>query len=123
MVLSFVILPKAKKDKDPSLVVDFESRFGKIGIPALLVQVITGPVLATRFVPDPAEWFLWQNANQDHIASKLIMLVIIVVLAILMKTKVMPRLKAGEEGAFKSAINACSVRWKTLVYGKKFKTV
>lgn len=103
VVLSCVILPKAKKDKNPGLVVDFESRFGKIGMPALLVQIITGPILATRFVPDPGDWFLWQTPNQDHIASKLIMLAIVVVLVVIMKLKVIPRLKAEEEGALKSA--------------------
>jgi len=103
VVLSFVILPKAKKDKDPRQVVDFEGRFGKIGMPALVIQAVTGPILALRFVPDPSEWFLWQTPNQDHIASKLIMLGIIVVLAIMMKIKVMPRLKANEDGALRSA--------------------
>jgi len=103
VVLSFVILPKAKKDKDPSLLVDFEARFGKIGMPALIVQILTGPILAMRFVPDPAEWFLFQNTNQDHIATKLVFLAIIVLLAFKMKTKVIPRLKAEEDGALRSA--------------------
>lgn len=103
VVLSFVILPKAKKDKNPGLLVDFEARFGKMGMPALLVQIITGPILATRFEPNPSDWFLWQNPNQDHIASKLIMLAIIVVLAVIMKLKVIPRLKAEADGALKTA--------------------
>ncbi|PCJ53095.1 MAG: hypothetical protein COA70_10590 [Planctomycetota bacterium] len=103
VVLSFVILPKAKADKTPRLVVDFERRFRKIGWPALAVQMVTGPIMALRFVPDPGDWFLWQTANQDHIASKLIMLVILVALATVMQARVIPRLQAEESGSLKSA--------------------
>ena len=103
VVLSFVILPKAKADKNPRLVVDFERRFRKIGWPALAAQMVTGPIMALRFVPDPGDWFLWQTANQDHIASKLIMLVILVALATVMQARVIPRNQAEESGSLKSA--------------------
>lgn len=102
MVLSFVVLPKAKKAQDPSILVEFEQSFERLGIPALVVQVLTGPILALRYAP-VGDWFLWQNETQDHIASKLLVLVIIVFLAVSMKRKVLPRLRAGETKALRAA--------------------
>ena len=101
-MISFVILPKAKKAQDPSILVDFESSFERVGVPALVVQALTGPYLALRYAP-VGDWFLWQNETQDHIASKLVILGILVILAIHMKRKVLPRLRAGEVKALRSA--------------------
>lgn len=102
MVMSFIILPKAKRAKDPRALFAFEQSFERLAVPSLAIQAATGPVLATRFYP-PGEWFLWENVVQDHIASKLILLVVIIALAVSMKLRVHPRLKAGEDGSLKSA--------------------
>jgi putative copper export protein len=42
LVLSLAILPRALRAKDPEIIRDFEAGFERIGIPALLVQVVTG---------------------------------------------------------------------------------
>ncbi|MHC4379743.1 MAG: copper resistance protein CopD, partial [Planctomycetota bacterium] len=102
VVISFLILPKAKKAQDPRILVDFEQSFERIGLPALVVQALTGPYLALRYAP-MGDWFLWQNETQDHIASKLLVLGIIVALAVHMKLKVLPRLRAGEVKALRPA--------------------
>ena len=102
VVISFVILPKAKKAQDPAVLVDFEGSFERVGLPALAVQALTGPYLALRYAP-VEDWFLWQNGTQDHIASKLVILGIFVILAIHMKRKILPRLRAGEVKALRSA--------------------
>ena len=102
MVLSVVILPKAKREQNPLALVEFERSFEKIGMPALLVQILTGPMIALRYAP-MSTWFLWQTEAQDHIASKVILLGVILVLAISMRLRVLPRLKAGDASALRSA--------------------
>lgn len=102
MVMSCIILPKAKRAKDPQALLAFERSFERLAVPSLAIQAATGPILANRFY-GPSEWFLWENVIQDHIASKLILLVIIIALAISMKLRVHPRLKAGDATALKSA--------------------
>ncbi len=102
MVLSVVVLPKAKREQNPLAVVEFERSFEKLGMPSLLVQILTGPMIAMRYVP-MSDWFLWQTEAQDHIASKVILLGVILLLALSMKLRVMPRLKAGDASALRSA--------------------
>lgn len=46
LVLSFCILPDVLKNKDLNLIKNFEGRFERIGIPALLTQVVTGFYMA-----------------------------------------------------------------------------
>jgi putative copper export protein len=103
MVLSCSILPKAKRAEDPGAIVRYFRHFLRIGYPALVVQVLTGPMLATRLIPKMSDWFAWENGTQDHIGSKLIMLPIIVIVSVQMQRKVLPRLEAGEATAIKSA--------------------
>lgn len=103
MVLSFSVLPKAKRAQDPAGIATFMRHFLRLGYPALVLQILTGPMMATRLVKDMGLWFAWENGTQDHIGSKLIMFPIIAIIAIQMQRKVLPRLEAGEGAAIKSA--------------------
>lgn len=102
LVMSVIVLPRAKRAKDPAYFLAFERPFGRLAIPSLAIQAATGPVLANRFVP-PSEWFLWENVVQDHIASKLLLLVIMIAMTISMSLRVRPRLLANDPKAFRSA--------------------
>jgi len=101
--MSFVIVPKMKRDNDPKAFISFEQGFMKFAFPALLAQFLTGPMLAMRKFPNVIDWFTFQSGPQDHIASKIIFIFIIVYLVMRMRSKVMPRMLAGEDGAIKSA--------------------
>ena len=103
VVMFFIILPKAKRDGEPEVFIEFERSFQKIGFPALLAQLITGPILATRFLPDPLDWFKFQTPDQDHVASKIIFLFIIIVLVLRTRSNTVPRLRAGDPKAMRSA--------------------
>jgi putative copper export protein len=82
VALFFIVLPQAKREKKPEIFIEFERSFQKIGFPALLAQCITGPILAMHFYSNPIDWFKFQTPHQDHIASKIIFLVIIVILVL-----------------------------------------
>src|SRR5206468_3592572 len=56
LVLSLVVLPRALAARDPSIVREFESGYERIGLPALLLQALTGVWLALHWVPDMATW-------------------------------------------------------------------
>jgi putative copper export protein len=67
LVLACVILPQVLKQRDLAFIQRFENAYEKIGIPALLVQIITGFYLVGYWLPDesvpgapthPASWLL-----------------------------------------------------------------
>jgi uncharacterized membrane protein len=64
LILSLGFLPVALKEKDVTIILNFEKRYERIGIPALLVQVVTGIWMALLFVPFH-DW--WQLSTGHHI--------------------------------------------------------
>ena len=51
LVLSTSVLPKALARRSPEVLQEFESGFERVGIPALIVQVLTGIWLLYRLLP------------------------------------------------------------------------
>lgn len=90
IVLSVVILPNVLKAKLPDKLIRFESAFEKIGMPALVMQIITGVALAYRMLPDISEWFNWSNPFSHIIIAKFCILFITVLFAIDAKLRVLP---------------------------------
>src|SRR3546814_4377319 len=64
--------------------------FEKIGMPALVVQIITGPILAYRFLPDIGQWFNMDNPLAHPIEAKLILLALTAGVAFHAKLRVIP---------------------------------
>ena len=56
LVLSISVLPRALRARDPGIIREFESGFERLGIPALLVQVVTGLGLAYHWAPRVTSW-------------------------------------------------------------------
>lgn len=88
LVLSFCILPDVLKNKDLKLIFRFESRFERIGIPALLTQVGTGFYMAGPMLN--AE-LLNYSAGQ-WLALKLGLLFATLLLAADARLRIIPRL-------------------------------
>jgi hypothetical protein len=80
------------QDKSPAALLAFESVYEKIGMPALLVQVVTGLMLAYRMVPDFTEWFNLTNPLAHPILAKLLLLTVTVGFAIDARLRVIPNL-------------------------------
>lgn len=91
LVLALSVLPKALKEKDPEVVHVFEERFERIGIPALLIQIITGLRMASIYV-ELQDWFKFNNVMNTHISVKLILLIITLLLAIHARFFILPKL-------------------------------
>ncbi|MHC4991337.1 MAG: CopD family protein [Planctomycetota bacterium] len=92
LVLAIGVLPRALRRGAPELVAQFESSFERVGIPALLLQVVTGVWLALRRVPDFTAWFMFQDHVAALIFTKLMLLVITVGLAVDARLRLLPSL-------------------------------
>ncbi|MFI3137229.1 MAG: hypothetical protein QX197_10690 [Methylococcaceae bacterium] len=64
------VLPRVLKEKSPTELLGFESGFEKIGVPALIIQVITGVWLAHNLMPDMGMWFNAENSLSCLIYGK-----------------------------------------------------
>lgn len=94
LVLAITVLPRAIRARDPDIVSSFESGFELLGIPALLVQIITGFWLAQRLVP-PSQWLAFNTPLAAHIGAKIILLVLTIILAAHARLRIIPRLDAA----------------------------
>lgn len=92
IVLSVVVLPQVFKERSPEELLRFESIYEKIGMPALILQVVTGMLLAHRLLPDISLWFDFSNPVSHIIASKLVLLGLTLALAIDARFRVIPKL-------------------------------
>ena len=95
LVLSVAILPRVLAVRDPVLLLDFESRYERLGMSALAVQVTTGLWLAHVLVPDVGAWFSPETLQARLVAIKLALLAITVMVALEARLRVIPRLTAA----------------------------
>src|SRR3546814_13297839 len=70
IIVSVTVLPRALRQGAPEVLLNFESMFEKIGMPALVVQIITGPILASRFLPGIGQGFNLDKPIATTIAAK-----------------------------------------------------
>ena len=80
------------KEKSPERLIDFESVYETIGMPALIVQVVTGIMLAHRLLPNVSQWFNFANPVSHAIVAKLTLLALTVGFAIDARFRVIPGL-------------------------------
>lgn len=92
IVLSLVILPSVLKHRNPQQLTDFEQVYEKIGMPALIVQVVTGLMLAYRMLPDITPWFDTSIPLAHGIMAKLLLLAMTVLFALDARFRVIPKL-------------------------------
>lgn len=92
LVLALGILPGALRQQEPSLILDFESRYEKIGMPALVVQVATGIWLAHRLLPDWTQWFTGSDTVSQLLLIKITLLALTIMLALHARLRLIPQL-------------------------------
>lgn len=92
IVLSTVILPKVLKAKSVEMLIDFESVYEKIGMPALVIQIVTGLLLTHRIQPDFVTWFDTSSVHTHPILAKLTLLTLTFCFALNARFRVIPNL-------------------------------
>ena len=92
LILSIAILPGILKNREVKGLIDFETKYERIGMPALVIQVVSGIYLAYSLVPDITEWFSFSNFSTNRIGIKLILLFVTILFALSAKLFVIPKL-------------------------------
>lgn len=77
---------------DPEILLAFESRFEKIGMPALLVQVASGLYMAHTLVPLPSQWLSFGSPLASLVGLKLCLLAVTVAAAVDARLRIIPTL-------------------------------
>ena len=92
IILSLGYLPAAIKNNDFDIIISFESRYERIGMPALLVLVITGVYMTTVYSP---EFFQFDTRDHytRHIMMKFGLLLVTIGLAIHARFFLIPKKK------------------------------
>lgn len=91
LALSAAVLPRALRERRARIILDFEHGYERIGLPALVVQVITGLWLAHIRIGPVAGWFA-DNPLAHVFQIKLGLLAATVALALHARLKLIPRL-------------------------------
>lgn len=92
LVLALAVLPRAFRERDPGVVARFEAGYERLGIPALLVQVLTGIALAVHHAPAVESWLSLEDPLGALIAAKVLLLAATVGLALHARLRVLPDL-------------------------------
>jgi putative copper export protein len=98
LVLAVVVLPRALRARAITELQTFESNFERIGIPALLTQIITGVWLATDFLP-VSSWFELSSPLARAVLLKLGLLACTALLAVDARLRIIPRLTPEKLGS------------------------
>ena len=91
LLLLLRYLPEALRTRDPKIIQGFEHRYEVIGLPALLLQVITGIMLGMSY---DANWFSFNTTVDLLFNLKLILLLLTLALGIHARFFILPRLEA-----------------------------
>lgn len=123
LMLSFTSLPKALKNKSLENIAQLKKDYNKISIHILILQLLTGLLLAYYLVPDIATWFSFKFIYSHLIVGKLSLLVITFILAVYARSKILPKLNENNLKAF--AVNIFVVTLLSIGFvfiGMMFKT-
>lgn len=92
IMLALIVLPKALKESSTKILLDFESVYERIGMPALITQIVTGIYLALNIESDVLNWFNVDNRVTNVILIKLALLTLTTCFAINARFRVIPNL-------------------------------
>lgn len=92
LVLAVSILPRAWREKRAELIRAFEQPYERIGIPALIAQIVTGIWLAWHLLGSPSHW-LADNPAAQAVRFKLTLLALTAGFALNARLRVIPNLR------------------------------
>ena len=95
LVLALAWLPRVLHERSPEQLLRFEQGYERIGMPALVVQVVTGVWMAWQMVPSVAAWLSPETPVARAIALKLGLLALTALIAAHARLRVIPRLTAA----------------------------
>lgn len=123
IVLSLVILPRVLKNRSPQELLAFESAYEKIGMPALLIQIVSGLMLVYYLMPDISLWFDMSNPLSHGVFAKFGLLGLTILFALDARLRVIPGLT--EENLIDMALHIIPVTIFSILFvlvGVSFRT-
>ena len=92
LVLALTVLPRVMRKRSSSKLLEFESAYERIGIPALVVQVATGLWLAHRLVPEISRRLAFDDPLARLVGVKVLLLATTVGFALDARLRLISRL-------------------------------
>lgn len=93
LYVATIIIPKVLKTREASKMLNFEKSFEPLGMPALLILVITGIWMMYQYGVSFSKLFAFKNPIETAISLKVIFLLATVALAISAQTWVLPSVR------------------------------
>jgi len=94
LLLLIRYLPQAINENEPDIVKSFEKKFEPLGLPALLLQIIIGILLAYHYNVRIENWFSFSNGIEIVVSIKLMLLLSTLVLAVHARIFIIPKLSS-----------------------------
>ncbi len=94
LFLSIRYLPEALKKKEASILVNFKNKFEPVGLPSLVILLVTGILMAYHYDVTFSEWFSFSNGIEKVVSTKLLLLFISIGMAINAQLFVFPKVKS-----------------------------
>lgn len=92
LFLVFRIVPKALRENDISILKNFKQRFEPLGMPSLILLLITGILIGYQYDVKILSWFSFSNAIEKVVSIKLILFGCTFLLAMLAEFLFFPKL-------------------------------
>lgn len=96
LFLSFRLLPEALKKKEASIIINFKNKFEPVGMPALVILLLTGIIMAYDFGVPVSDWFSFGSPIERLVSLKLSLLLLTFILAINAQLFVFPKLTSDK---------------------------
>lgn len=93
LILSLRYLPEAIRNKNPEIIKSFEKKYEIIGLPSLIIQVITGVWMAISYYK--VSLFGFANSIESLVSIKLFLLLLTILLAVHVRFFIFPKLNAN----------------------------
>src|SRR5690606_12350800 len=92
LFLAIRVLPKALREKDVAGLKSFKEKFEPLGMPSLILLVVTGIWMAYDYSATISTWFSFSNNIEKVISIKLLLLLLTAILAVLADQIIFPKL-------------------------------
>lgn len=115
LILCIRVLPKALKMKDMTPINNFKTVYEPIGLPSLLILLVTGILMAYDYDATFTKWFSFSGAIEKIVSIKLVLLLSTAALAISAQRFESRKRSANTLNAFAFHIIAVTVIGVTMV--------
>ncbi len=109
LYLCFIILPTVLRERNAEKLLQFEKSYSPLGLPSLLLLVITGVWMTFQFGIPVTQWFSFSSPVERVTSAKLLLLFSTVLFALSAQIRVIPKLKTDSKKLPEMAVHAVFV--------------